>query len=148
VLEHYAHHLDYVGPFGSGTTMKLVRNFLGYALQAATYEALTFARAAGIDLDAFRRVVDDSGVLDQYYMVLNIPTKRPITESSAGVRYFEAFMGLSGEQLVGAMTRGTEVMEKDMDEILALADEIGFEGTLAAHIRPLLNRSVLIPDHA
>jgi 3-hydroxyisobutyrate dehydrogenase-like beta-hydroxyacid dehydrogenase len=50
----------HVGPVGHGQTVKLINNTLAAVNAAATAEALTLARRAGVDLDALTEVVHAS----------------------------------------------------------------------------------------
>jgi len=145
VLEHYAHHLDYLGDLGSGMTAKLVRNLLGYTLMAAANEALALAEEVGVNLDEFRRVLDESDVVSQYRLALSVPTTRPVTESDAAAQFHESTLGLGGEDLVAALEHYVYTMQKDIDDALALADDAGFTLELAPHARAMLRRVLLLP---
>jgi L-threonate 2-dehydrogenase len=49
VLESFSRSVRYLGPFGSGSTMKLVANLLVAVHNAATAEAFALGEAAGLD---------------------------------------------------------------------------------------------------
>ena len=50
VLNAITDHVTYVGPFGAGTTLKLIASLLVPVHTLAAAEALTFASRAGVDL--------------------------------------------------------------------------------------------------
>lgn len=149
VLERYTHCLDYLGPLGSGMTAKLVRNLLGYLFMAAAYEPLALAEAVGVDLNAFRRIIEESDVASQAQLILQLPTTHPLTESKVAVETVEKVTGLHGEQLRAFLESSASLMEKDLDDIVALADDAGFEVRLAKNARRLVREFILLPpaDH-
>jgi len=57
LLETMGEVIVHVGELGQGEMLKLINNALGAANAAALAEALLLARATGVDLDAFVRVV-------------------------------------------------------------------------------------------
>jgi 3-hydroxyisobutyrate dehydrogenase len=57
VLQAMGELVTHVGELGQGEMLKLINNALGAANAAALAEALILARATGLDLDAFERVV-------------------------------------------------------------------------------------------
>ncbi len=145
VLQHYAEPLDHLGPLGSGMTAKLVRNLLGYTLMAAAYEALFMAEHIGVDLDKFRRVLTESDVVGQLNRVLSLPTTRPLTESDAAADYFRAFTEARGAELIETLEHHLAIMEKDVDDTLAVADDAHTRLLLAPHVRTLLRPVMLLP---
>jgi 3-hydroxyisobutyrate dehydrogenase len=56
-LEAMGEVIVHVGELGQGSMLKLINNALGAANAAALAEALLLAKATGVDLDAFERVV-------------------------------------------------------------------------------------------
>jgi 3-hydroxyisobutyrate dehydrogenase-like beta-hydroxyacid dehydrogenase len=56
-LEAMGELIVHVGELGQGSMLKLINNALGAANAAALAEALLLAKATGVDLDAFERVV-------------------------------------------------------------------------------------------
>jgi 3-hydroxyisobutyrate dehydrogenase-like beta-hydroxyacid dehydrogenase len=145
VLEHYADPLDYLGPLGSGMAVKLVRNLLGYALMAAAYEALKMAEHVGVELDVFRRVLTESDVVGQFHRILSLPTTDPLTESQTAADFYRAFTDARGEKLVETIEHALAIMEKDLDDGLAFAEEAHVELTLAPAVRTLLRPVMLLP---
>lgn len=59
VLEGFSRSVRHLGPFGSGSTMKLVANLLVAVHNAAAAEALLLAQRAGLDLDRVLAAVGD-----------------------------------------------------------------------------------------
>jgi 3-hydroxyisobutyrate dehydrogenase-like beta-hydroxyacid dehydrogenase len=57
VLEAMGTDIFHCGPPGSGITVKLVNNLLGFTILAADVEALVLAAKAGVDLDVMMRVL-------------------------------------------------------------------------------------------
>ena len=147
LLHRYSHSIEHVGGLGSGMTAKLVRNLLGYSFMVATYESLAFAESMGVDLDAFRRVLRDSDVTSQAQLVMDLPTTKPYTESEEAAAYWKNLTGLAGEELRDLLERAESVMEKDMDEITALAEETGFHMDFTGGTKPLLHHVLLLPDN-
>ncbi len=60
VLEGFTMLQYYVGPFGTGMKLKMLINMLISVHGAAFAEAITLARASGVDLDVFREVLKKS----------------------------------------------------------------------------------------
>jgi 3-hydroxyisobutyrate dehydrogenase len=58
-LEAYGTNITHLGPVGSGQTAKLVNQILVVVNQLAASEALLFAKAAGLDLEATLTAVKD-----------------------------------------------------------------------------------------
>ena len=145
VLAHYTHDLDHLGPLGSGMTAKLLRNLLGYALMATAYEVFALAETVGVDLAAFRRVLEESDVLGQAHRIFAMRTTHPVTESDLALSYYKQFTELTGEQLVVALQRNAAHMAKDIDDALALADDADFDLEITPAARPLLRRLLLLP---
>lgn len=62
VLEAFCENVFHVGEMGAGHAMKLINNFLGMTIAAATAEAVTTARKAGVDLAKLREVISAGAV--------------------------------------------------------------------------------------
>ena len=50
------------GDVGTGQRTKLIMSFIGMAIANATAEALLVARAMGVDIEALRKLVGDTGM--------------------------------------------------------------------------------------
>jgi L-threonate 2-dehydrogenase len=59
VLSSFARSVRYLGPFGAGSTMKLIANLLVAVHNAAAAEALLLAQRAGLDLEDVLTAVGD-----------------------------------------------------------------------------------------
>jgi hypothetical protein len=61
-FEAYARNVFHVGPLGSAHALKLINNFLSLTTAAMVAEAVTTARASGVDLAMFREVLSAGAV--------------------------------------------------------------------------------------
>jgi 3-hydroxyisobutyrate dehydrogenase-like beta-hydroxyacid dehydrogenase len=70
VLEAFAENIFHVGGPGSGHAMKLLNNFLAMGQAAMIAEVLVAGTRAGVDLDAFHKVVSAGGVNSGIFQML------------------------------------------------------------------------------
>lgn len=70
VLEAFAENIFHVGGPGAGHVMKLLNNFLAMGQAAMIAEALITGARAGIDLEAFYKVVSAGGVNSGIFQML------------------------------------------------------------------------------
>ncbi len=96
VIEAFAHDVRFVGPFGDGMKLKMVTNHLVAVHNVATAEALSLARAAGLDLQ----------------LVYDLISSGPAT---SGVFNFRGPLMVAGRY--DAPTMRMDVFEKDIDVI-------------------------------
>jgi 3-hydroxyisobutyrate dehydrogenase-like beta-hydroxyacid dehydrogenase len=102
----------HVGPAGSGSTAKLVTQYIGWITFVATAEALTIAAKAGLDIDAVCRV---------------------IPESAAASRTFPAFVDSVLPRRFGPNAGGRaplSIVAKDVKLACQLARELGVPAQL------------------
>ena len=145
VLSRYTHCLDYLGELGSGMAAKLVRNLLGYYYMAAAYEVLALAEAVGVELQTLRRVLEESDVAGQSKLILTQPTLRPITESEVARKSVEQFTGLTGADLERVLESSASIILKDIDDVIALADDADVDLELARDVKHLVRPFLLLP---
>ncbi len=146
VLGRYSRMIEHLGPSGSGMTAKLVRNLLAYSFMAATYEALALAETAGVRLEKFRQVISESDVFDQARLIMGVPTTRPMAFSDTARKHVERLLGLSGDDAVRFVEQAASTMEKDMDDITALAKAAGFPLRLNRSTRALIRPFLLLEE--
>lgn len=60
LLESFGSVLHFMGARGGGSAIKVINNFMGFAIQIVNAEALSMADHAGIDFDTFYPVVSSS----------------------------------------------------------------------------------------
>jgi 3-hydroxyisobutyrate dehydrogenase-like beta-hydroxyacid dehydrogenase len=120
LLEAMGRVIVHVGELGQGEMLKLINNAVGAANAAALAEALLLARATGIDLDAFARVLSTgSGASAQL-------------ELKAGAMRAHDYTPLFK----------TEHMLKDVRLCLEEAQTAGMPFPAAAHARDLLTATM------
>jgi 3-hydroxyisobutyrate dehydrogenase-like beta-hydroxyacid dehydrogenase len=104
VLEHLAARMFHVGPAGTGATMKLAVNGVVHALNQAVSEALVLAEAAGIARE----------------------TAYDVLAASAAAAPFVHYKREAFEHPESAPVAFTlDLVAKDLDLVLALADRVG-----------------------
>jgi 3-hydroxyisobutyrate dehydrogenase-like beta-hydroxyacid dehydrogenase len=83
VLETFSRSVRYLGPFGSGSTMKLVANLLVAVHNAATAEAFALGEAAGLDpqqiYDTIRDGAGNSVIFEKRGQLMVDRAYRPAT---------------------------------------------------------------------
>ena len=124
-LEIYGGLVLRMGPLGAGMKAKVARNLLGFAQVAGIYEGLRLAEEAGIDLDAFARLVRhseaQSGLLDGF---LSSPSVRACDDATPHGRQRKALAKVV-----------VETAHKDLSAALELGRTLGLAlpVALAAH---------------
>ena len=98
VLEGFSRSVRHLGPFGSGSTMKLVANLLGAVHNASTAEAFALGQAAGLDpqqiYDTIRDGAGNSVIFEKRGRLMVDRTYLPAT---AKVSMFVKDVGLVGD---------------------------------------------------
>ncbi|MDJ0958612.1 MAG: NAD(P)-dependent oxidoreductase, partial [Arenicellales bacterium] len=61
ILETFAENIYYAGPTGTGTTLKLLHNFISLGNCALLAEAVVSAKTSGVDIDTFIEVLTTGG---------------------------------------------------------------------------------------
>ncbi|MGY1692387.1 NAD(P)-dependent oxidoreductase [Geodermatophilus sp. SYSU D01105] len=121
VLEAVARSVRYLGPFGSGSTMKLVANLLVAVHNAATAEAFALGEAAGLDpqqlYDTIRDGAGNSVVFEKRGRLMVDRTYEPATAK-------------------------VSMFVKDVGVIAEFADRLGLDTPVLAAVRPLYDRAV------
>jgi 3-hydroxyisobutyrate dehydrogenase-like beta-hydroxyacid dehydrogenase len=109
-----------MGPFGTGLAAKLARNLVQYGGWLAAYEGQVLAEAAGIELAKLALVVRASDAQS------GGPTTLMFRQTVA------PFTDADDKALVGAMRAAAGLARKDLQAVLALADELDLQLPLAA----------------
>ncbi len=123
VLSLYTRCVDNLGSLGSEIPPKLVRNLLGYLFRAAGHESLALAEAVGVDLKAFRRIIEESDVASQTPLVLQLPTPQALDEREMAAATVD-------------------------DDTIVLLDAADFRVGLARDARRLARQFLLLPPEA
>ena len=121
VLETFSRSVRYLGPFGSGSTMKLVANLLVAVHNAATAEAFALGEAAGLDP---RQIYDT------------------IRDGAGNSVIFEKRGQLMVERTYRPATAKISMFVKDTGLIAEFADDLGLELPVLEATRPLYDRAV------
>jgi 3-hydroxyisobutyrate dehydrogenase-like beta-hydroxyacid dehydrogenase len=121
VLEAFARSVRHLGPFGSGSTMKLVANLLVAVHNAATAEAFALGEAAGLDP---RQIYDT------------------IRDGAGNSVIFEKRGRLIVDRAYHPATAKVSMFVKDVGVITDLADRLGLDTPVLAAVRPLYDRAV------
>jgi 3-hydroxyisobutyrate dehydrogenase-like beta-hydroxyacid dehydrogenase len=121
VLEVFSRSVRYLGPFGSGSTMKLVANLLVAVHNAATAEAFALGEAAGLDpqqiYDTIRDGAGNSVIFEKRGQLMVDRAYRPATAK-------------------------VSMFVKDTAVIAEFADRLGLDLPLLDATRPLYDRAV------
>ncbi|MCH2171429.1 NAD(P)-dependent oxidoreductase [Myxococcota bacterium] len=133
LFESYARDVVHVGELGAGMKMKLIKNHLSYAVLASTHEAMLYTERAGIDFSVLRRVVDGTRLLDQFF---NFTLARNGAERLGP--------DASAEELESAL-KYSAMAHKDLDAVLALAEELGVELPVAESSQRVAGRMFRVP---
>jgi L-threonate 2-dehydrogenase len=121
VLSSFARSVRYLGPFGAGSTMKLIANLLVAVHNAATAEAFAIAEAAGLD----RQQVYDT-----------------IRDGAGNSVIFEKRGRLMVDRAYHPATAKVSMFVKDTALIEEFAGELGVRTPVLTATRPLYDRAV------
>jgi L-threonate 2-dehydrogenase len=121
VLEVFSRSVRYLGPFGSGSTMKLVANLLVAVHNAATAEAFALGEAAGLDP---QQIYDT------------------IRDGAGNSVIFEKRGQLMVDRAYHPATAKISMFVKDTGLIAEFADGLGLGLPLLTATRPLYDRAV------
>jgi len=121
VLETFSRSVRYLGPFGSGSTMKLVANLLVAVHNAATAEAFALGEAAGLDS---RQIYDT------------------IRDGAGNSVIFEKRGQLMVDRAYRPATAKISMFVKDTGLIADFADGLGLGLPVLEAVRPLYDRAV------
>jgi L-threonate 2-dehydrogenase len=139
VLETFSRSVRYLGPFGRGSTMKLVANLLVAVHNAATAEAFALGEAAGLDprqiYDTIRDGAGNSVIFEKRGQLMVDRAYRPAT---AKISMFVKDTGLIAEFADG-LGLGLPVLEATRP-VYDRAVEQGLADADAAALLETLNR--------
>lgn len=121
VLAAFARSVRPLGPFGSGSTMKLVANLLVAVHNAATAEAFALGEAAGLDP---QQIYDT------------------IRDGAGNSVIFERRGPLIVERACHPATARVSMFVKDVGAIADLADRLDLDLPVLTAVRPLYDRAV------
>ena len=110
VLQAFSKKIVHTGDVGTGQRTKLIMSFIGMAIANATAEALLVARAMGVDIEALRKLVGDTGMNSNTFQSM-------------------ALAALDGDVLRRKLTIGNAL--KDVSYFVSMINEAGLETTLA-----------------
>jgi 3-hydroxyisobutyrate dehydrogenase-like beta-hydroxyacid dehydrogenase len=123
VLAAVARSVRYLGPFGHGSTMKLVANLLVAVHNAATAEAFALGEAAGLDP---QQIYDT------------------IRDGAGNSVIFEKRGRLMVDRAYEPATAKVSMFVKDVGVIAEFADRLGLDTPVLAAVRPLYDRAVAL----
>jgi L-threonate 2-dehydrogenase len=121
VMETFSRSVRYLGPFGSGSTMKLVANLLVAVHNAATAEAFALGEAAGLDPQQIYDTVRDG---------------------AGNSVIFEKRGQLMVDRAYRPATAKVSMFVKDTGLIADYAGRLGLDLPVLAATRPLYDRAV------
>ena len=110
-LEAFSKEVIHAGELGAGLALKLARNATGYIWMTAIHEAMQIAEASGIGLDVLRHTIAETGVFEQALSPFLLGGPSPLSASDPD----------SMRELLAHLCA---LAEKDLDQALALADEL------------------------
>ncbi len=74
VLETFSNMIVHMGAVGTGHQIKLINNFLSLGHAAMAAEAITVAKKAGIDMEAFSKIIQGGGANSVMFgRMINVP---------------------------------------------------------------------------
>ncbi|HEX6194415.1 MAG TPA: NAD(P)-dependent oxidoreductase [Jiangellaceae bacterium] len=120
-LDAFAKQVVHLGPIGAGAVMKLVVNSIVHALNVALSEALVVAERAGVDRQAAYDVIAAGAVGAPF-----VQYKR------------DSFLDPEGTAVAFAL----DLVAKDLDLALALADEVGAKASQLATNRAVVGEAI------
>jgi 3-hydroxyisobutyrate dehydrogenase-like beta-hydroxyacid dehydrogenase len=123
VLAPLATRVVHVGDLGAAATLKVVNNLMFSVINAATAEALLLAKAAGIDPGLFVDTILDSGAATVSGLFRSIAPR-----------------AVDGDF---APTFSLDLVRKDNDLAVQLANSLGLELTVGSAARDLHDRAVI-----
>jgi 3-hydroxyisobutyrate dehydrogenase-like beta-hydroxyacid dehydrogenase len=133
VLDAFSAEVIHAGPTGAGMRLKLVKNLASYLVMCVANETMLFADAIGIPADLVNRVNESSNMLDQFWrMTVERPTNQRLTLDAPAAEIAEA-------------RALTDLCQKDLDAILALANRSGIALPVARNARACAPRYFLAP---
>lgn len=110
-LEAFSKEVIHAGDLGTGLALKLARNATGYICMSAIHEAMQIASASGVPLDVLQHTISETGVFEQALSPFLLGGPSPLSDTDTG----------SMREL---LTHLCALAEKDLDQALALADEL------------------------
>jgi 3-hydroxyisobutyrate dehydrogenase-like beta-hydroxyacid dehydrogenase len=110
ILQAFSKKIVHTGDVGAGQRTKLIMSFIGMAIANATAEALLVARAMGVDMEALRKLVGDTGMNSNTFQSM-------------------ALAALDGNVSRRKLTIGNAL--KDVSYFVGMINEAGLETTLA-----------------
>jgi 3-hydroxyisobutyrate dehydrogenase-like beta-hydroxyacid dehydrogenase len=123
VLESFSIDIVHVPRIGGGMQLKLIKNFLSYAVAVAGTEAARLASAAGIEPALVRHIVGASNLVEQFFLDFitpRPPARLPPDADPGELRYALSVAGLC---------------RKDLDALEAFAASVGVEIPLAGAVK-------------
>ena len=112
VLMTFSKEIIHAGELGAGLALKLARNATGYIWMAAVHEAMQIAAGAGVALSVLQHTIGETGVFDQALSPFMLGGPSPLTDNDP-------------QSLRDLLLHLQSLGEKDLDQALALADELG-----------------------
>ena len=127
LLDTFSREVVHAGPLGAGMSLKLARNAAGYVMMAAVHEAMTLAKAAGVDLEVLQHVLTESAVAAQGFAPFQLGGPDPVD-------------GDAPEPLRDMLAHTYRLGAKDLSQAQALAARLGVEVPAVEATRSSLRR--------
>jgi 3-hydroxyisobutyrate dehydrogenase-like beta-hydroxyacid dehydrogenase len=87
VLETFSDMIVHTGAVGTGHQVKLINNFLSLGHAAMAAEAITVAKKAGIDMQAFQKIIMGGGAASVMFgRLINVPLHDDDTHAMFAIR--------------------------------------------------------------
>ena len=135
LLDSYSREIVLAGPLGAGMALKLARNAVGYAMMTAVHESMQLTDAAGIDQEVLAHVLRETDVAGMAFAPLGFGGP-----------------GLAGPEmpaeLRSLLEHTRDLGDKDLDQALALSEDLRVGLPVMAAVRKTFHRSVRMPEAA
>jgi 3-hydroxyisobutyrate dehydrogenase-like beta-hydroxyacid dehydrogenase len=131
VFERWATLVVHMGAVGAGTRTKLARNIVHYVAYTGAMEAQRLAEAAGLDLRTLAKVVRHSDG------VTGGPSAIMVRDRTGELAPDDALRDI--------FVHTRDLAEKDLDLALELADQLGQDLPVTAHVRAELASALGVP---
>ena len=112
VLEAFSKEVIHAGPLGAGMRLKLIKNLISYLAMIAGHEGILLAEAAGIEPAVVRHVVEQTGLVDQFFhAALSRPNSQRLGPDAPAedLEFAIHFSKVARKDLLAAVDFGREV---------------------------------------
>lgn len=125
----FSKEVIHAGQLGAGMALKLARNATAYVLMVAIHEAMELADRSGIDLALLRHTIETTGMFDTGLAPFAFGGPRPLAESDS-------------DSLRAVLEHTRRLAEKDLEQALTLATDLGADTPVIAATKSSFHRAV------